>query len=295
MARDRLTKYVSSTTVVTSEFMNKVFGGLQGTSEGDILGEEDPLVSGHVHDGEHLDGHAQKVNLVDHVVGQIENQNIADGAVTARNLDPSILGGENFILVDDSNTIENAVQSAINIGVSEDNPVKILIPAGTFTIPNPLPLPSGVTLVGEGDDLTILEPTTPSEPVITDMESDDVTPYFNMSGLSINGGAIGVHLFNDFATNLTSITLKDQSTTSLNIEGAIRTVKLLDSKVINESVDSTSQIKISGGLLDMKNTTMTVTDSNMDNVINSTGGTITSTDAVVDVLGTSTITKVIAG
>jgi hypothetical protein len=83
---NKLTKYESATTVVTAAAMNKIYGGLYGTAEGDTLAVTDPLVAGHIHDGQHIDGHAQKVDLVDHVTGQLRNSNLADEAVTHRNV-----------------------------------------------------------------------------------------------------------------------------------------------------------------------------------------------------------------
>lgn len=82
----RLTKYVSASTIVTAEVANSWYGGLYGTTEGDAYQEGDPVVAGHVHDGQHKDGHAQKVDLVDHVTGQLRNSNLADDAVTKRNV-----------------------------------------------------------------------------------------------------------------------------------------------------------------------------------------------------------------
>lgn len=82
----RLTKYVSASTIVTADVANSWYGGLYGTTEGDAYQEGDPVIAGHVHDGQHKDGHAQKINLVDHVTGQLRNSNLADAAVTKRNV-----------------------------------------------------------------------------------------------------------------------------------------------------------------------------------------------------------------
>lgn len=60
--------------------------GLYGSTAGDALDSDDPKVAGHVHDGEHLDGHAQKINLVDHVTGKLRNSNLEDDAVIKRNV-----------------------------------------------------------------------------------------------------------------------------------------------------------------------------------------------------------------
>tara|TARA_B100000131_G_scaffold314978_1_gene352660 strand:- start:5103 stop:7349 length:2247 start_codon:yes stop_codon:yes gene_type:complete len=82
----RLTKYVSATTIVTSDVANMWYGGLYGTAESALYDSNHPLVAGHVHDGVHADGHAQKIHLVDHVTGQITNPNVGDNAITPRNI-----------------------------------------------------------------------------------------------------------------------------------------------------------------------------------------------------------------
>lgn len=83
---ERLTKYKNATTVVTADIANSWFGGLYGSTEATNLEDDDPRVVGHVHDGQHLDGHSGKVDLVDHVDGQLRNSNLADEAVTSRNI-----------------------------------------------------------------------------------------------------------------------------------------------------------------------------------------------------------------
>lgn len=82
----KLTKYVPSSTIVTAEAANTWYGGLYGSPEGEVYEADDPLVAGHIHDGKHQDGHAQKVDLVDHVTNKITNGNIGTGAVNTRNI-----------------------------------------------------------------------------------------------------------------------------------------------------------------------------------------------------------------
>lgn len=82
----KLTKYKSAVTVVTADFANSIFGGLYGSSEADLLADDDPRVLGHVHDGGRADGHAPKVHLVEHVTDQLTNPNLADDAVMKRNV-----------------------------------------------------------------------------------------------------------------------------------------------------------------------------------------------------------------
>ena len=82
---ETLTKYTVGT-IVTSDIANSLFGGLYGSAEGDILETDDVRVVGHVHDGAHVDGHAQKVDLVEHVTGKLENTNLADQAVMKNNV-----------------------------------------------------------------------------------------------------------------------------------------------------------------------------------------------------------------
>lgn len=82
----KLTKFKSATTIVTADYANSIFGGLYGSSEADSLSADDPRVVGHIHDGGNADGHARKIDLVDHVDNQLLNQNLADNAVTKRNV-----------------------------------------------------------------------------------------------------------------------------------------------------------------------------------------------------------------
>lgn len=90
MALDKLTRYKSGITILTEDVANSLYGGLYGQPEGSLLDPENPLVAGHIHDGQHLDGHAQKINLSDHVTGQLDGQNIKEGSITADKLDPDI-------------------------------------------------------------------------------------------------------------------------------------------------------------------------------------------------------------
>ena len=75
----KLTTHTSAVTVVTAEVMNALYGGEYAHNL--ALYAEDPyhpLVSGHVHDGEHADGHASKVNLTGgaHVRGTLSHANL---------------------------------------------------------------------------------------------------------------------------------------------------------------------------------------------------------------------------
>lgn len=64
-----LTRYKSGITILTEDLANSWYGGLFGTTEGNLLDPDDPLVAGHVHDGARNNGHAQKINLSSHVTG----------------------------------------------------------------------------------------------------------------------------------------------------------------------------------------------------------------------------------
>jgi hypothetical protein len=79
------TKFVNAQTVVTSTFLNQIFGGLT-TDDG--FPDTDPLVSGHLHDGVDEDGHASKIDLFLHVTGQLDGANIIDGSIPCEKLAP---------------------------------------------------------------------------------------------------------------------------------------------------------------------------------------------------------------
>jgi hypothetical protein len=88
-----LTKYRSGITILTENSANSLFGGLYGDPLAASLDPTDPLVAGHIHDGQHLDGHAQKINLAEHITGQLDGTNIADYSITAIKLSEEILSG----------------------------------------------------------------------------------------------------------------------------------------------------------------------------------------------------------
>lgn len=125
---DFKTKFNNAKTIVTADFANSIYGGLKGTSEAEFLPDDDPRVSGHIHDGQNKDGHASKIDLVDNVKGQIRNSNIADDAITKRNINGvidqqfaipefEIIDGETIYYLDLSD-----LRSQTNITLSDVNP-----------------------------------------------------------------------------------------------------------------------------------------------------------------------------
>lgn len=90
----KLTKYTSGSTIVTADTANAWYGGLYGSYEGTLLDVDDPRVIGHVHDGEPYDGHAGKINLVNHVTDKLLHQNLSDQAVWKNNVGSFLTRGE---------------------------------------------------------------------------------------------------------------------------------------------------------------------------------------------------------
>lgn len=82
-----LTNNKSGITILTADVANSWYGGLYDQEEAEELDVDDPLVAGHVHDGQHLDGHAQKINLTSHTVGQLDGERILDGSITLDKFD----------------------------------------------------------------------------------------------------------------------------------------------------------------------------------------------------------------
>jgi len=87
----KLTKHTTAVTVVTAEFANSLYGGEYA---GVVAPEDDefhPSLGGHVHDGQHIDGHAARVSLSPdtssgrkHVRGQLMHGNLGGfGGTTA--------------------------------------------------------------------------------------------------------------------------------------------------------------------------------------------------------------------
>lgn len=111
MPSNTLTRFRSGITILTEKVANSLFGGLYGQPEASGLDPQDPLVAGHVHDGQHLDGHAQKINLSDHVTGQLDGANIQDVSISISKLDFTttyqnlLLTNDGRVIVDDDGSI----------------------------------------------------------------------------------------------------------------------------------------------------------------------------------------------
>ena len=75
----KLTRYTSAVTVVTADVMNALYGG-EYAHNLSLYAEDQyhPLVAGHIHDGDHADGHASKVLLTQgaHVRGTLSHANL---------------------------------------------------------------------------------------------------------------------------------------------------------------------------------------------------------------------------
>lgn len=76
-----LTRFRSGITILTEDFVNSIYGGLYGDTAASDLDVTDPLVAGHIHDGQHLDGHAQKIDLSTCVTGQLNGANILENSI----------------------------------------------------------------------------------------------------------------------------------------------------------------------------------------------------------------------
>lgn len=123
-----LTRFKTAATILTSRFANSIFGGLKGSDqEADITlasmyGEYDPLLSGHMHDGQGGDGHAQKINLGGtgtdhhssapadqfhpHVRGELQHVSLADASVYKNNV----------FSIDNNETNSNLIPWRVDLG-----------------------------------------------------------------------------------------------------------------------------------------------------------------------------------
>jgi hypothetical protein len=87
----KLTRYTSAVTVVTAEVMNALYGGEYANNLAlYAVDQYHPLVAGHIHDGEHSDGHASKVLLTNaaHVRGALSHANL--GGTEGTNTSPAV-------------------------------------------------------------------------------------------------------------------------------------------------------------------------------------------------------------
>lgn len=125
------TKYVNGTTIVKEKVLNSFYGGKYNTKEAESLDPLDPLVAGHIHDGQHLDGHAQKINLADNVVGILPPTKIEDGSIPLSTLDLDIfrksislliLTNDGRLIRDDyGNIVIKEVETEFNYIITDSN------------------------------------------------------------------------------------------------------------------------------------------------------------------------------
>lgn len=175
----KLTKFGSGSTIVTADFANSMFGGLYGTTEGDSLDADDPRVAGHVHDGVKADGHAQKINLVNHVTSQLTNSNLADDAVTKRNIQSftnessaipvsEVIDGTTYYYldIDEQETFSSITQSSTGTGSSSGGPLS----------------------ADSGTDTLNFEADSGIEITLSDTGTDTVT----VKNISTNFGIVGI-------------------------------------------------------------------------------------------------------
>lgn len=97
-----LTKYVSAVTILTADVANSWYGGLFGDPAADELPADHPLVAGHVHDGQRIDGHAQRISLADHVTDELDGSMIQDGTIS---LDKLAFPVTNTLVIEDQGVV----------------------------------------------------------------------------------------------------------------------------------------------------------------------------------------------
>ena len=170
---EKLTNFRNTISVVTAKFLNSMFGGLYGSSEGDLLDSNDPLVAGHVHDGVKADGHAQKVDLVDHVTGKITGNNIANSTIQQYHLafTPTAAAGgsDREIQFNDSGSFEGASTFKINSNLDLElgTGSKFFFGLGSFAYDDTNPI----------SELILDLPLDGAKPAVVNFTFDNVETY----------------------------------------------------------------------------------------------------------------------
>ena len=170
---EKLTNFKNTISVVTAKFLNSMFGGLYGSSEGDLLDPKDPLVAGHVHDGINADGHAQKVDLVDHVTNKITGNNIANATIQEYHLafTPSTPAGgsDREVQFNDSGSFEGVSTFKVNSNLDLElgSGSKFFFGLGSFTYDD----------TGSTSELKLDFPLDGAKPAIISFTFDNVETY----------------------------------------------------------------------------------------------------------------------
>jgi len=170
---EKLTNFRNTISVVTAKFLNSMFGGLYGSSEGDLLDPNDPLVAGHIHDGVKADGHAQKVDLVDHVTGKLTGNNIANSTIQQYHLafTPTAAAGgsDREVQFNDSGSFEGASTFKINSNLDLElgTGSKFFFGLGSFTYDDTNPI----------SELILDLPLDGAKPAVVNFTFDNVETY----------------------------------------------------------------------------------------------------------------------
>jgi hypothetical protein len=194
--KNKLTDFKSGQTIVTADFMNLLYQAPNGeTASGG-------QAYGHVHDGSRLDGHAQKINLAEHVDGLLDPERV-DGNILSQILFSSsgtgTLVGDALIAPDGpTGSVSLIAGDGIEIEADADTrtvtfktaaeAVAYTLSAVTTTGGAGIRLTSNGTdqdvLIKQGSNVTIFKNLS-GEIVIT---AEDTT--YSISGQEVVGGAL---------------------------------------------------------------------------------------------------------
>jgi len=150
--KSKLTVFKSGQTVVSANFLNSLYQSVNGeTADGDEA-------YGHTHDGQRLDGHAQKVNLADHVDGLLSPDKIDGNILSQISLSESGSGtlvGDSTIEPDGpAGSITIVAGNGIELESDSNNRTitfKTAAEAVTYSLSSiPAPVGAGIRLSGSG-------------------------------------------------------------------------------------------------------------------------------------------------
>ncbi len=194
--KNKITTFKSGQTIVTSEFLNSLYQSQNGET---ASGNE---AYGHKHDGQRLDGHAQKINLEDDVDGLLSAEKI-DGNIVSQislsNTGSGVLIGDSLINPDGpSGSINIVAGNGIEIESDADNRTitfKSSADEVTYTLSSiTVQGGSGVRLSSNGTNQDVLikqgSNISVSKNLAGEIVISSLNTTYSLSGQTIAGGAL---------------------------------------------------------------------------------------------------------
>jgi len=200
------------------------------------------------------------------------------------------VGGTNEYGDDD---VDSAIEDA-GTGATENDPVKVQIGSGTYTVDNPVSLRDNVYIEGAGTGQTVLVAGNAGLPMFNDTGMNGSGGLY---GVTVRGGSIAMDLQNDSTLEAIRVHFEDQTDWAVKQTGTASTIDLGTCQ-FSSAVAATGFLHsgVSGAIMNVYEGVFTNSSSTLTSMMESTSGAlITGRSLQMDVTGGTVTYAVQAG